>query len=218
MTLLEALGYRSQCLIHDKMLKPCPVGPTDRADECLVNERGLHLLSHSRWDIRGKPSLTGLGYYFNGNCYRNDVCPAWAKNGCIQIRMICDECRRVPIIKSRGLGFTSLQDLRTVQYFYQFALKAKLLSDDIKEEIVSNYTCELSFEKVKYIQDDKFYHVDSDLTNNETFIKMGTNKGATRLGDLLDTYLDLTVPKLDMKRIETIEQLVDKVKLYNLFS
>jgi hypothetical protein len=207
MILKELLAYRTHCLVHKEEMHPYM--PSDRKERVGLNERGLSLYSHSPWDIYGTPSYTGLTFHWDGTYNRNSACPKWVTDNTLVIYMICDKCKEQPIYKSRSLGMTTLMDVTTTQHYYTFIL----LGDG-----EGNYDGNLDSEKIKYVNNEKFYHVDADLRTHEAQLRVGSSKGSVKLEDMLNGYRNFHAPHIDMRKVTDLDKLIDKIKIYNLFS
>ena len=198
MNLKEALSYRSKCIIHpESNLHPRSLNPTIIE----LNKDGL------RVKLNKNANSKALAFNYDGTYY------PLGNYECI-IYMQCDECTKQPILKSRSLGFTALDNINSNYYFYNFSLSAET-GEDIHEE---NFKCTPIGESIKYVQNDKFYHIDFDIKEGKASCKMGDCRDDAILDDMLNGMLSLDLPNLDMSRIQNTEQLVNKLKLYNLFS
>jgi hypothetical protein len=195
MNLKEALSYRSKCIIHpESNLHPRSSSPA--------------IIELNKDGLRANPNKNAvkskiLAFNYDGTFYPP------GNYECI-VYMQCDECVKTPILKNRSLGFTTLQNISSNYYFYNLMLKSKLNDE--------NFDCYLIGESIKYVQNDKFYHIDFDIKEGKASCKMGDCRGDAILDDMLNGMLSLDLPNLDMSRIWNTEQLVNKLKLYNLFS
>lgn len=215
MNLQEALNYRTTCLIHKTPLKPyCS---KEWGEKLVLNQYGLHIVEPIRLpvheqDIYAHTNEGGVCFHFDGTYTHNGKPPPWLDRGDYFIAdMMCDKCSKVPITKSRGIGYSTLISIQYTQYVYSFLLK----HDASKE---NGYKVSPLEEKVKYVRDEKFYHVEADLVSGRADFKMGSCKGTDSLDSMLKGMLSLPVPQFNMQRIRDIDHLVEKVKLYNLFS
>lgn len=134
----------------------------------------------------------------------NELLEAFQSN--LYIYMMCESCERIPINKERSLGFTTLMDIKIIQYYYTFWYDPNLK------------TGTLNFEKVKYVNDEKFYHIDANLANGKAFCRMGSFKAGTTVDDMLGSFMNLELPKLNMKSINDTSQLISRIKLWSIFS
>ena len=124
----------------------------------------------------------------------------------IYIHMMCSVCVKQNFHTDQSLGFTSLLDMRVLQYYYTFWY------------YTSTQDGHLGIEKIKYPHDEKFYHIDANLVTGKAYCKMGSFKAGTTVDDMLGSFLNLELPQLDMKKINNTSDLMNKIKLYNLFS
>jgi hypothetical protein len=209
MNLQEVLNRRSKCLVHEEPLRPCIFPPSYRNDQIRLDESGLHLYSHSQWDTWARPSLTGLGFRYDGTYYRNSVCPSWIQDGALFVYMMCKTCAQIPTREKETLGYISLMEVRTVQYYYSFSLLPTI--DD-------RYDILLDREKIKYVRDDKFYHIDIDLTTRRAFCGIGSCAGNIIISDMISKMTNIKLPEMDLENVRDIDQLVEKLRIYNLFS
>jgi len=209
MNLQELLNYRSQCLIHEKRLKPRCYKDSLRNDKIKVGDGGLSLCSRHYQDTYDNPSLTGLNFRFNGQFDKNDACPKWVIDDTLIVYMSCDLCAEQPILKERDPGASTLMNLKQNSYYYSFALQG--LED-------GTYQAGLGWESVKYTRDNKFYHVDVDLLNNDARCRMGSCDMSFSLDFMLKGLLTLKVPNFNLNNMRSMDQLTTKMNLYNLFS
>jgi hypothetical protein len=119
--------------------------------------------------------------------------------------MLCDECNKHPI-HNKNL---SLDNFLKSQYYYTFSIY------DVKG---GKYDCELETEYAKYIESEKFYHVYIDLKKATSACRIGSCNGKETLAKIIGGINNLKVPHLDISNMTDIHQLLDKLKLYNLFS
>lgn len=216
MILPELLAYRDKCLIHGLPLKPHCYGGIERKEDVYLYEykqgeeivRGLSLQTHHRQDIYGKPSLTGLNFKYDGSFYRTDVCPKWVIENTISVSMVCDICNEHPVTKERNLGYTTVMQIKENQYSYSF-----ILSGSARKK---TYRGELTHEVLKYTRDGKFYHVDTYLQTGHATVRMGTCESTDTLDMMLKGFMNLSIPSLT--KMESVDQIVEKIKLYTLFS
>jgi hypothetical protein len=209
MNIQELIDYRPRCLVHSQALKPHFLdGPKLDQDKVSLHQRGISLCSHHRQDIYGKPSLTGLNYRYDGAFDRNDACPKWVVNNTIRVYMICDYCFATPIHKARSIGYTTLMQIRESQYYYTFEL--------VGNETTGTYEGLLEHEVLKFTDGEKFYHVDVYLQTGHASVRTGTCDGSASLDRMLKGMINLSIPSLS--KMESLEQITDKIKLYTLFS
>lgn len=211
MNLYDLLHYRTECLIHKLPLHPYCITDQSverREDVLKLHQNGLSLCSHHRQDLYSKPSLTGLNFRYDGSFNVNDACPKWVVANTITVHMMCEVCRERPIIKPRSMGFTTLMQLQENQYFYTFEL--------IGYEKHGTYRGQLEHEILKHNRDGRFYHVDAYIQTGHAACRIGTCEGTDSLDKMLKGFINLNVPSLS--KMESLDQIVEKMKLYTLFS
>jgi hypothetical protein len=204
MTLKELLEYRSKCLIHGLPMEPS-----------YVEISGSHVtLTDDRVNL--ETDGLNLNFYFDGIFTGNISDPQVITAPQIYnerlIHMICRRCSHQYLRqsnKSRTLGASTISDINVNQHYYTFILRGN------NKGSFDGY---LSHESVKCVRDGKFYHVDFDLYTKQAVCKMGSCDVKQTLDDLVSKMMNLHVPVFDASRIQNIDTLVEKLKLYNLFS
>jgi hypothetical protein len=78
------------------------------------------------------------------------------------------------------------------------------------------YTCEDLSETIRYHTEDKFYRVTMYPSGSAIF-QMG-DYGKVKVEDMLNGMMQFAVPKFDISCIKSTDQLMSKMKIYNLFS
>lgn len=201
MNLKDILDHRKTCLIHNEPMEPYAF----RTDVSMVEvDQGLLVIELDKMEAPYKKAI-----FNHDGTFSKDKGMGRIFKSPLVVHMCCSECKRTPIHKSRGLGITTLLDIRSVHHYYTFTLMA---------DAEGNYDGNLGNEIVRYWKDNKFYHLDVDLSSKKANFKMGTNAGTDILERLLEGLLDLTVPNFDPKKLTSVEQMIEKFKLYNLFS
>lgn len=200
-TLKELLNYRKKCIIHGKQLRP-------------VQLRGLSFdlskdqLSLSILRGRKKDSiLCNLTFKDDGTYTCTKDCFKYIDN-VVSLYMICDECRKFPLDALSHI--TSLNNIWNVQYFYTFDLTALPKND--------KYDGELGTEEIRYCVDDKFYHTSVNLMNKAATCEMGKCARTDTLKEIVEGRFIINVPHLNMDKIKNLEQYLNKMKLYSIFS
>ncbi len=207
MNLQELLSYRKCCMIHgDLSLKPYCAGSGLIFH---INAEGMslsfNLLDKKDAHLSIKTRLI-IKYNFDGTyeVFDRDFMGAQ-----VIVYMVCDECR-----KEKGFnynnGIATLNEIDQNKYFYNFLLDYKY-GEDL-------YECHLVGEVVRHTRNEKFYHLSKNHVTGETDCKMGRNDPKAILDDMLKGMLNLKLPHMDLTKIRDIDHLVDKIKLYNLFS
>ncbi len=119
------------------------------------------------------------------------------------------------LLKSRSVGATtttgsallmattinSLKDLRCAYTFELFG------------DAEGNFDSILNWEDIRFCTKTDFYHIKTNFKEGKTWIKSGNFKK-----DTLETIVSMNVPAVNATNILTTEKLLEKIKLYNLFS
>jgi hypothetical protein len=195
MTLKELLEYRSKCLIHDLPMKPSYFGS---GGSCLT-------LTDDRLNL--ETDGLNLNFYYDG-IFTSNIADPQTYNERL-IHMMCRLCSQQHLHKSRTLGSSTISDINVNQHYYAFILRGNTKG---------SFDGHLSHELIKCVRDGKFYHVDFSLTDRRAACKMGSCDMKQTLDDLVLKMMNLHVPVFDASRIQNIDTLVEKLKLYNLFS
>jgi hypothetical protein len=207
MNLQELLSYRKCCMIHsDRPLRPYCAGTAMILD---MTPAGLslsfRLLDRKADAVLSDKTMKILEYNFDGTYQIFDR----SFIGEIIVYMMCDTCKQEnPISTFRDQ--TSLITLNSNKYFYNFKL------DKVSDSEL--YDGHLIGEVVRYTRNKKFYHLNKNHVSGEADCKMGSSDLNAILDDMLRGMLNLKLPSMDLTRIRDIDHLVDKIKLYNLFS
>lgn len=112
-------------------------------------------------------------------------------------------------------GITNINNVKDQIHLYTFhvdpVMKLSLLDDS---------TLQITADKevIKCHRDNKFYHMSATLGGGEAIFKMGNCASETLVQQLLDSLMSLKIPYFDPARIQSIDQLIEKIKLYTLFS
>lgn len=200
MNLKDILDHRKTCLIHNVPMNPYS----------FMSDVGMELLEDGLLviELADKPPYK-KAVFKNDGTFTKDKGMSKVFRKPLTVIMACEDCRATPIHKTRSLGFTTLMDIRSIHHYYTFTLVG-----DGK----GNFDGNLGNETVKYYRDDKFYHLDVDLQTHKSNFKMGTNAGTDILERLLEGLMTLDVPNFDPRKLTSIDQMIDKFSLYNLFS
>ena len=218
MNLQEILNYRKVCLIHEnESLKPHIYffksfvfftniqivndslivrnnNPSMMNFECIKNSKNMKELEDE----------TTLVFKFDGT-YAKPSGELQELAGPVTFHMVCDECNKNPI-HNKNL---SLDNFLATQYYYTFT---------IFDQDEGKYKGVLEAEYAKYIENDRFYHVYIDLKESVSSCRIGSCNGKETLAKIIDGMNNLKVSHLDISHMTDIHQLLDKLKLYNLFS
>lgn len=222
-TLKEVLNYREKCLIHNKPFIPYSLCLKDYERKVVTNKFGLHLIAknYSPYEeidnndsslvmLQAQTNQNGVNFKYDGtyDC-NNGKCPEWLISNPLIIHMMCYYCAAQPTLTPRSLGHTTINDVFIKEHYYSFILQASL-ADSFKATLFK--------ERIQYTQDGKFYHMEGALTTGRAVCKMGSNTKTQSLDDLVKGMFMINIPNYDMKRIKTIDQMIDKIKLFNLLS
>lgn len=205
--LQQALDYRTECLIHHKPMMPTIYN--DRIKHGKKTEAGIEFKYRtSLMDHKEKNAFLDVRFLYDGTMTPKSLHALSSGGDSTTIYMQCEECQQVPLLKSRSPGITTLTDIKHIVHRYYFTIL----------EIDDSFTCSLISESVKYHINDTFYHMSADLIKGAAQLKMGSCDGKELIDQLLDSVMHLDIPKFDATKITTLQQMVDKIKLYNLFS
>lgn len=191
MNFKEILNYRSQCLICQSAMVNLCDGSSDQ-----LKETPEGFLSKS-----GNTLLKYDGTF---------VCKSelWRNIQDLSVDRVCSKCKLEIKIKSRSVGCTTLSqttlnNIRDRACGYRFTIS---LSDD------KTYNIYLDKEFYRYHNDQEFYHIDTDFINNISHLTYGKFK------DKVEDVKKLTLPKIDLSNIKDMNQYIDKMRLYIVFS
>jgi hypothetical protein len=233
MNLQQVLEYREQCLIcHQPMMLTYLPEDAEKGMHCFVNENGLrvrhqnsrdifYLFSFSGRVLKGKRDF-GVGYKTPFHFIKQ--CPS------CKPQYFTDDTITV---KSRSVGATTVQAALT-SYFsgmsvpysntswssttgrYTSMVKANVRVCGYTFVIVGEkertFRIEMQKETIKYAGDNAFYHISTNFTDNKTIIQYGLYSSSP------DEILKIETASRDMSHLKTRQDLVGKLKLYNLFS
>lgn len=221
MNLQEALDYRNNCIICDRLMEIKSLdlaGLTfTRTEEGLLVEGGTkdyvaafktggtYKRSNKWWLAYLKP-LSVLKEC--AHCLHDDF-----KNGIKAGTKAITKAglpSRVVILKGRSVGASSalarstLNSLRDLRCAYTF---------NIFGDAENNFTCEMKWEDIKFHDNSNFHHFITDFEKNESSIK-----GGNFMSDSIDSMIRINVPAMNTSKLVTKEAFINKIKLYNLFS
>lgn len=216
MKLQEALNYRSTCFIHQQPMR-LYVRPEMRTYdiEYQQTENGISL-----WRKGNKP-LAGAQLNFDGTFFINrnqSNLSRFLNNSSVfgnelKIGMMCQQCRSVAHInKGMERGELSLSNIRSSVHFYTFLLHFQ--SDNLS----GNYNCSWGIEAILYHSEGKLYHLSGSIGGGPAAFHMGNCNSKMKVGKIIDSLFSLQTPQFDPSRLQTLEQMVEKIKIYNLFS
>lgn len=202
MDLKEILSYRSKCLICQTDME---MKSLDLAGVRLFEaEDGLEVKTGHK-DIAVLFNYSGVYHKMKkwNTLYAQPLsvlkeCPI-----CIPDIEIRGEKKKIRL-KSRSLGATTLMHLRDLRCAYTF---------NIFGDSEGNYAVNLNWEDIKFNDGHNFYHINTKFEDNRTELLSGNFQN-----DSIDSMFRLGVPAVNTSKIQDREQLINKLKLYNLFS
>lgn len=147
--------------------------------------------------------VLGFDGFIKKHCKFNNQFP-------LTLGKMCEKCYAVPITKHHSTGVTTLENIRYPVHYYTF--------DIIPGDEANKYECVPGIECIKYRTDEKFYHLAAKLGGGETSFQMGFLHSDTIIQQLLDSLYNLKVPYFNSANIKSVDQLINKMKIYNLFS
>lgn len=202
MKLQEILNYRSECLIHHKPMSPC--ANSNKIKDVKVSGTDLEVLY--RLPLNDEMSSLKVSLLDDKIVGPDKFIPLELNNPLV-LAMRCEECSEVPLA---ALQATSIDNLIRINNYYTFSLLSA---------IDGTLTCQLEEESIRYTDDDAFYHLRANCTKGNATITMGQLKGkGLTVEEMIRNTMRLAIPKIDFRKFITIEQVVAKVKFYNLFS
>jgi len=201
----ELLNHKKKCLIHNLPFQAADISGLSlkRTDNTLsivikyvdTSHRKTDLLHYINFLPNGKYSCTKNFLEYVGNSF--------------QIYMACEQCRSVPIYKVNSIGETTFNNIMTKQHYYTFNLVA---------EPNGEYTGQLVSEEIKYNEKDTFYHMGVDLQTKAALCHVGCCAIATPFKDIVASTIKINAPQLNIEKIESLDQYIQKLKTYVLFS
>jgi hypothetical protein len=214
MNLQEALNYRKNCIIHGSPLKPNLAGTIYKFE---ISENSLDLRVSNRFGYRGqkfvKSTFDAIRFSFNGTFIKTSYCPAnlsTMTNESLLVHMICDKCAEFSITASTGTVLpTTLDNVRDIQSYYTFRLK-----DTGK----NRFTVEPEIEMVRHNTNGRFYHLGVDLQTKIGHCTIGFCDKNRKVDEIFRSLIILKVPLFNIDKIQNVDQYLDKMKLYSLFS
>lgn len=214
MNLQSVLNYRTHCIVCGKLLRLKNLN--NPRLKCFDTEDGLKIRS-------GHVKGVSMIFNFDGTYERGKKDYPAIYNTNIFMTKICPDCHTLNpgnphyiYLKGRSAGFptsmispyvtfenSSIKSTKTKCCQYTFAL--------IPNRDAGTFTAELTGEHIRYYNDEMFCHVDTAFDKN-TLVYRGN------FADTMDKMLRLSVPPIDLSTISTLEQLHNKINVYNLFS
>lgn len=218
MNFQELLNYRDTCLIHNLPMETLiytadpPKSPRKIKTKLSLKNLPDAVFLH----LRGYPAEGAL-FLLDGTYTINE--------GQKEIREVldntvhflrrcatCAKSKNIPYTDA-GMKITTLNDIRDQAHFYTFHLFPVIDTDTSHTYMIGP-----GKEVVKHYRDDKFYHMSASVGGGEASFKLGNCAGTDIIERLITGMMNLQVPKFDPIRIQNIDQMVEKIKIYNLFS
>ena len=200
MNLEEVLNYRNHCLICGQKM------------ELKVLDLAGVKLQQTDTGLMLETSLVSQAVHFNFDGTYQKM-KHWNSLYVKPLNLLkeCPTCipedlmgRNNPIVyKPRSVGMTTLARFKEKRCAYTF----NLFGDS-----EGNFDSNLDWEDVKFFQEQKFYQMKTNFSDDTSEILMGTNEYG------FDGLLRMSLPALHIKNIGSTEQFIDKIKLFNLFS
>lgn len=200
MNLDDVLNYRNRCLICNQQME---LKALDLAGVRLQRTNAGLML---------ETSLVGQAVHFNYDGTYKKM-KHWNSLYVKPLNLLkeCPTClpedllaRNNPIVyKSRSVGATTLARFKEKRCAYTF----NLFGDS-----EGNFDSNLEWEDIKFFQEDKFYQMKTQFSDDSSEILMGSNAYG------FDGLMRLSLPAIHIKNIGSAEEFIDKIKLFNLFS
>lgn len=204
MKLQELLDYRSTCLIHNLPMKMWSE-PDKKANrksplECIRTSEGL---------VMHHPNDPGEVFGFDGtHISRSNIFDKLKISWIVGV--MCEQCHKVPTHKFMGRTVPSLDNIKLQVHFYTFNL--------LPQEGGDEYKCLPGMEIIKHFDGDKFYHMTGHVGGGTAAFNMGNLVMEDTLDQLIGSTSIIKVPKFNPAVITSIAQMMEKMKIYNLFS
>lgn len=202
MNLLEAIHHRDDCVICGKPMKIKLINSTYRNKLTInVTDEGLKIRS-------GHKDGVYLNFKFDGSYERNKrnykiyTSPVFIEKMC-NLHPHGSEQPIIRKVRSPVTVGSTIDNLKELSCHFSFTL----FGDSSGQYDVSLHT-----EKIHYFNHEEFWHVNVWYNSDHTAIHNA------KFDDKLEKMLTLRLPAVDLKNVKNIEQLIDKVKLYTLFS
>ena len=238
MNLKEIIDYRERCIICQHQMKIHHLPEGDYALTCFVKEKGFRARSKSNKGVfymfgfdgtltKGKRDF-GMGYKTPLSFMKE--CPY-----CKPIKSRITDNKNI-IVKGRSVGMTTLgaayssysmgtsvgytptnyMGFSTPGNGYTSIGNVKSYGCNYKFSLIcgkdGNYVAALTDEMIRYPGENAFYHVHTNFVEGSTTINYGLYTSP------LDKILTIHTPSKTMNHVKTKEELIEKFKLYSLFS
>jgi hypothetical protein len=203
MNLQEILSYRKNCLIHSLpmqiMNSPTRIKLPGKTTKVTLIPEGF---------LYDKKRI----FNYDGTCtplhneLPNSVPFPWT------LAMICAECAKTPIHNYASDGRTSPENIKHSVHFYTFNINLV-----VRTPMPIIYECHPGLEIIKYTIKNKFYHLTGTIGGGKALFATGFLDRAT-IQQLADSAFILNTPQFNPSRIHSLDQMVEKIQIYSLFS
>lgn len=210
MNLQTLLNYRPVCLIHQQPMRQ-HMRPELRSYDLLTRqvEDGLAV-----WGKNNKP-MKGAYFNFDGTFNINKNQPNLIRflTSPLRIGMMCSQCRSVPFIHDdMHQGQLASVNIGKPRHFYTFFLSFP------SNSLTGKFECEGGIEMIIHHSAGKMYHLTGTVGGGTANFNMSRYRKKIRMDRIINDRFGLTVPQFDPSKIQNTDQLMEKIKLYNLFS
>ena len=201
MNLQQLINYRSKCLIcHQEMaLKSLDLAGV----KLILTEEGLKvetgnvaMSAHFKFDGTYQKLKRWNKLYARPLCVLRecDICPASAVS-------FEDNSKKSKLLKRQaGTTLLQIEDLRCAYSF------------DIFGDDSGVFDAHLNWEDIKYHDGKNFYHINTNFITGQTELISGNFQ------ESLDSLLRLMLPAIDISSVKNPKELINKLKIYTLFS
>lgn len=216
MNLQELLNYRATCLIHREpmSLYPSPDKSPTFSNNIVVEVRDDGLRAKRLGD-----ESRGVTFRFDGSCDTDYNQALKRLKFPWIIGVMCDRCHKVPTHKFMGRTVPTVDNIKHQVHFYTFTIIPNdviyLPEDGGRPD---KYECHPGMEVIKHFDGEKFYHMTGHVGGGSAAFNMGYLNMEDTLDQLVSSTSIIKVPKFNPAVITSIEQMVEKMKIYNLFS
>lgn len=189
MNLQEALDYRTTCILCDYNEFKISSGLKD--SNTILSDNNLHV-------ERGDASIT---FKFDGSFSRHKL----RKNSFVPLRFYkwCVKCAP-PEDSQKEYGKAGILDIVQKHYYYSFDVLADVQS--------KQFIAALNVESVSLENDGSVFHLETSHLLKESILNYA---------QMTDSIIDLNwnkVPYVNLSAIKSKDQLVDKIRLFSVFS
>lgn len=224
MNLQEALVYRTECLIHKRDLQPHCISP--RACKVEKQVQGIEL-AIPEVVRRHRELVHYLTLNYDGTWQQESgldimslrltsvgaIGKVKGSGANLRLLMLCPECDDYGAAAGSFAGRLLTPVAPDLQRLQKHTHNYTILVSSTQD---NNFECEIDSETFHYTKDGKFYQVISRPGGPAAF-RMGFCGLDTTLSKMEDS-LNLEVPGFDFTKVKEIDRLIEKIKIYNLFS